>query len=247
MVTSPLQPIDVLVIAAHPDDAELSCGGTIIQLTQSGKTVVIADCTQGELGSRGTLELRAAEAKNASEILGVSARVNLLMEDGNIEITKENIRKIIVAIRHYRPTIILFNPPHERHPDHENVHQLVRAAVFQSGLTKIETHIDGAPQLPHRPEKIFSYMQTYEFQPSFYIDISETFRQKMDSIRAYSSQVFVPGAFDQNAPQTFISKPAFMEMIEARARYFGALIGVEYAEAFLALEPVGLPSLDHWL
>ncbi len=247
MVTFPLQQTDVLVVAAHPDDAELSCGGTILQLTKTGKNVVIADCTKGELGSRGTIELRALEAARASEILGVSSRINLGMEDGNIELSKENIRKIIVAIRQFRPKIILFNPPNERHPDHENVHQLVRAAVFQSGLIKIETKHDGILQIPHRPEKLFSYMQTYEFQPSFYIDISSTFMQKMDAIRAYSSQVFVPGDHDHQAPQTFISKPAFMEMIEARARYFGALIGVEYAEAFLALEPVGLPSLNHWL
>lgn len=239
--------IDVLVIAAHPDDAELSCGGTIAQLTAAGKKVVIADCTRGELGSRGTIELRALEAQKASAILGVTDRINLEMEDGNILRSQENTRKIITTIRRFRPTIILFNPPHERHPDHEHVHQLVRMAVFQSGLIKIQTPWNGQFLEPHRPEKMFCYMQTYEFSPSFYVDISDVFAQKMDSIRAYSSQVFVEGEHDGSEPQTFISKPAFMEMIEARARYFGSLIGVDYAEAFLSLEPVGLPSLSHWL
>lgn len=242
-----LESTDVLVFAAHPDDAELSCGGAIAQLTSQGKTVAIVDCTQGELGSRGSVELREIEAQKASAILGVHTRANLQMEDGNIEISKVNIVKIITAIRRFRPKMILFNPPNERHPDHEHVHQLVRAAIFQSGLVKIHTTWNGQPQAPHRPARMFSYMQTYEFQPNFYIDISAVFHQKMDAIRAYSSQVFVRTDHDPHQPQTFISNPAFMEMIEARARYFGSLIGVEYAEAYLSIEPVGIPSLSIWL
>ncbi|MBK9246867.1 MAG: bacillithiol biosynthesis deacetylase BshB1 [Ignavibacteria bacterium] len=247
MNTLPENSIDVLVVAAHPDDAELSCGGTIAQLTSNGKTVVIVDCTLGELSSRGTIEQRAIETQKANEILKVSGRVNLLMEDGNIELSKDNILSLIRSIRQYRPKIILCNPPHERHPDHENVHKLVRTAVFQSGLTMIKTEFNGKHQLPHRPDKLFSYMQTYDFEPSFYVDISDYFQVKMESIRAYSSQVFVAGEHNTQQPQTFISKPAFMEMIEARARYFGALIGVEYAEAFHSHEPIGFSSFAHWL
>ncbi|MBI3258496.1 MAG: bacillithiol biosynthesis deacetylase BshB1 [Ignavibacteriae bacterium] len=241
------QETDVLIIAAHPDDAELSCGGTIVQLTASGKSVVIADCTRGELGSRGTAELRAQETINATKILGVSTRVNLGMSDGNIQLSQENIHSVISLIRRFRPKIILFNPPYERHPDHENVHRLVRTAVFQSGLTKIETYFEDTLQNTHRPKHIFSYMQTYEFQPSFYIDISDYFDVKTAAIRAYSSQVFVKDENDENEPVTFISKPDFMEMLEARARYFGALIGVKYAEPYLAIEPVGIPSFGIWL
>ncbi len=238
---------DILVIAAHPDDAELSCGGTIAQLTASGKSVVIADCTKGELGSRGTVKLREKETANASKIMGVNTRVNLGMPDGNIQQTPDNILSIVSIIRRFRPQIILFNPPYERHPDHENVHRLVRSAVFQSGLTKIETFHKGISQTTHRPKHIFSYMQTYEFEPSFYVDISDSFDVKIAAIRAYSSQVFVEGENDTTEPVTFISKPDFMEMLEARARYFGALIGVKYAEPFLAIEPVGIPSLSIWL
>ena len=238
---------DVLVIAAHPDDAELSCGGAIANLTTSGKSVVIADCTRGELGSRGTIEIRAREAENASQILGVKSRVNLAMQDGNIQQSQENILSMITLIRRFCPKIILFNPPFERHPDHENVHLLVRTAVFQSGLTKIETYFNGILQQTHRPKQMFCYMQTYEFQPSFSIDISDVFDIKMSAICAYSSQVFVEGKSDMNEPATFISNPDFMEMLKARARYFGALIGVRYAEPFLAIEPVGIPSMGIWL
>lgn len=241
------QQTDVLVIAAHPDDAELSCGGTIANLTSFGKSVVIADCTRGELGSRGTIEIRAQEAANASEILGVQSRVNLGMLDGNILQSQENIHSMISLIRRFRPQIILFNPPYERHPDHESVHRLVRTAVFQSGLTKIETSFNGTLQQTHRPKQMFCYMQTYEFQPSFYVDISNVFETKMNAICAYSSQVFVEGKSDMNEPATFISNPDFMEMLEARARYFGALIGVRYAEPFLAIEPVGISSIGIWL
>jgi bacillithiol biosynthesis deacetylase BshB1 len=239
--------IDVLVIAAHPDDAELSCGGTIAQLTSTGKTVVMADCTRGELGSRGTAELRAQEAANASRILRVIERVNLGIPDGNIQQSQENILAVVSLIRRFRPHIILFNPPYERHPDHENVHSLVRTAVFQSGLTKVETFFEGKLQPTHRPKHIFSYMQTYEFTPSFYTDISDVFEIKLAAIRAYSSQVFVGSESNTTEPTTFISKPDFMEMLEARARYFGALIGVRYAEAYLAIEPVGISSLGIWL
>ena len=238
---------DVLIIAAHPDDAELSCGGTIAQLTAAGKSVVIADCTRGELGSRGSVALRSQETANATQILGVGTRVNLDIPDGNIQLSQDNIRSVISLIRRFRPQMILFNPPYERHPDHENVHRLVRTAVFQSGLTKIETLFEGIPQATHRPKHIFSYMQTYEFQPSFYVDISDYFDVKTAAIRAYSSQVFVKGENDETEPVTFISKPDFMEMLEARARYFGALIGVKYAEAYLAIEPVGISSLGIWL
>lgn len=236
----------VLVLTAHPDDAEFTCSGVIAELTKKGFSVAICDATRGELGSRGTPETRAAEAVRASEILGVAERWNLDIPDGNITISDENIRKVIVALRHFRPELVLMPPEFERHLDHENMHRLVRTAAFQSGLVKIQTTYHGVSQQVHRPKRMLTYMQTYDFEPDFYVDISSTFEEKMASARAFMSQVTSAGN-DDTEPQTFLSRPEFLEFLEARARYFGEKIGVRYAEAFRSVEPVGLKSLDVFL
>lgn len=240
------QSADVVAIGAHPDDVELSCGGTVAELASQGYNIVIADLTRGELGSRGTPELRKYEADNAASILGVSQRVNLGLPDGNINDSMEQLDAVIRLIRKFRPKILLIPSEFDRHLDHEDAHRLVRKAVFQSGLAKLTTLENDVPLPPFRPSHIFSYMQTYETDCDFFVDITPSYAVKIAAIQAFSSQVFVPG--DRPAePDTFISKPEFMEMLDARARYFGARIGTRYAEGFRAIEPLGIPSLSIWL
>lgn len=242
--TSLPEPYDILVIAAHPDDAELACGGAIAQATHSGKRVALVECTEGEMGSRGNAEIRRQEAARAAEILGVAARWNLQIPDGGITQSPEHIAKIIAAFRYFRPRVALFPPEFERHPDHENAHRLVRAAYFQSGLSKIQIELAGRPLAPFRPERLFCYMQTYEFQPDFYIDISAHFETKLQSYFAHASQVYVPGAtLQSDEPQTLISSPEFLEFLKARARHFGGKIGAEYAEGFYSVEPLGFSGI----
>lgn len=239
--------IDVLAIGAHPDDVEMSAGGTIAKLVREGKRVAVVDCTRGEMGTRGTATQRDGEAQRASEILGIHARENLNMQDGNIEQSEENIRKVITVLRKYRPAIVIMPPEHERHPDHEAVHRLCRTAYFQSGLTKVVTHDSGTEQKPHRPKHMFCYMQSYHFEPQFFVDITETQEVKIQSVLAFSTQVHVPGTASSNEPETFISRPGFMELLEVRARYFGEQIGVRYAEGFTAVKPIGVHSMSVWL
>lgn len=237
---------DVIAIGAHPDDVEFSCGGSVASLASLGYNVVIADLTRGELGSRGTPEIRRQEAENAAKILGVSQRVNLGLPDGNITNSIEQITAIVRLLRRFRPKILLIPSEFDRHIDHEDAYKLIRRAVFQSGLAKFISFDNDAPQQPFRPKHMFSYMQTYEVQSDFFVDISLSYTKMLDAIQAFSSQIFVPGT-SNNEPETFISKPEFIEMLEARARYFGSKIGVRYAEGFRCIEPLGIPSLSIWL
>lgn len=238
--------VDVLAIGAHPDDIELACGGTVAKFTEEGYSVAIVDCTNGELGSRGNAEIRAIEAKKGAEILGVKFRENLGLPDGKLTVNDESVEKMIVMIRKYRPKIVLVNPPYERHPDHEASHFILRKAMFKSGLVKVETEFDGVPQTPLRIRKMFCYMQSYEFprKADFYVDITSTFEKKMNAIKAYTSQVFVPGLSDPSGPVTRLSRPEFLEELEARAIYFGTQIGVRFAEAFYSIEPLGFKNLS---
>jgi bacillithiol biosynthesis deacetylase BshB1 len=243
-----MEAVDVLAVGAHPDDVEMSCGGTLIKLVREGWRVAIVDCTRGEFGSRGTVEGRAREAAEAAAIIGAVARENLALPDGSITVTPEAVEALVRLFRHYRPRIVLFPPPFERHPDHEQVHQLVRRAFFHSGLAKLQTRgPDGQLQQPYRPRLLFCYMQAYEFQPSFYVDIRDVYEQKVRAVQAHASQVYVPGVSPENEPETVLSRPEFWELLELRARYFGSRIGVRYAEAFLALTPLGVPTLGVWL
>ena len=235
---------DVLVIATHPDDGELCCGGTIAKLTAEGYRVVIVDCTRGELGTRGTPDIRRQEAERAGAILKIADRVNLGMPDGNFGINDENVRKIIRVIRRFRPTLLLMPGPTDRHTDHEDVYSLVRKAVFQSGLPKITTEEQEISQEPYRPDRLLCYMQTYEFPVDFYVNITDEFHQKIEAIKAYSTQFHVENPPADEVYETFISRPEFLDFIEARARYFGGKIGVRYAEAFASVEPLGLKSLS---
>jgi bacillithiol biosynthesis deacetylase BshB1 len=235
----------VLVVCAHPDDVELSCAGTIKILTEEGHRVVFVECTRAELSTRGTPALRAQEAESAAQILGVHHRECLGLPDGAIDNVLDHVMPLVGSIRHWRPSLMLIPPPVERHPDHEAVHAISRRAAFLAGLARIETTRDGQPQDPWRPTRMLCYQQQYDFprHADVYVDITATYEAKMASIRAFASQFHVPGAYAAEEPETFISRPGFIEEIEARARYFGGRIGTTYAEGFLAVEPLAVRSL----
>ncbi|MBX3008973.1 MAG: bacillithiol biosynthesis deacetylase BshB1 [Melioribacteraceae bacterium] len=225
--------LDVIVFAAHPDDAELSMGGTIAKLADSGLKIGIIDLTLGEMSTRGTVEKRNLETASASEILKISLRKNLGFVDGSIKPINDYLLQIITQIRKHQPEIIFAPYWNDRHPDHIGASQLIKEAMFKSGLQKIETLDDNKVQVHYRPKRLFYFMQTYEFTPSFIVDITDTFETKMKSIYAYDSQFYDPSSHE--AP-TFISDPKFLKYIEARARYFGFKIGKEYGEAFFCEE-----------
>jgi N-acetylglucosamine malate deacetylase 1 len=232
--------LDVLALGAHPDDVDLSCGGTVAKLAKQGRLVGIADLTRGELGTRGSQEIRAAEASEAARILGVTVRENLGMPDGNLETTLENRLKIVRMIRKYQPDVLLIPYPVDRHPDHEHAHVLCREAWFAAGLAKIPTELDGASQEPFRPRAYYYYMQWFEFQPSFIVDISDEFDQRMECVRAFKSQFYDP---DSNERQTILSTPEFLEMLRTRMAYYGDKIGKKYGEAFYSVTALEVRDL----
>ena len=229
--------IDVLAVGAHPDDIELACGGTIAKLVKQGYAVALADVTQGELGTRGTKEIRAKEAQDAAQILGVKTRRNLRIPDGHIEVNKANVQKLIVLIRELKPTIMIIPHSIERHPDHVHTHHLCKEAWYYAGLRKLKTSLGGVNQIPHRPHHYFEFMQWHEFESSFIVDITDSFETKMKAVRAHVSQFFNPRSKE---PETKLSTPEFLETIETRAKYYGQRIGVRYGEPFLTHYSLGI-------
>ena len=229
--------LDVLVFAAHPDDAELAMGGTIAKLSINNSKVGIIDLTRGELGTRGTAESRQKEAFNAAISLKVALRENLEIPDGDIQNNKENVLKIIMEIRKYKPKIVFAPYFNDRHPDHIDTSRIVKRSMFSSGLSKIITFDKEIPQTYYRPQKLFYYMQTYTFEPTFIIDISDTFAQKMKSVECYSSQFHNPKSKE---PETFISRPEFINYIKSRAEFYGFSIGKMYGEPFFCEENIEL-------
>ncbi len=227
--------LDVLVFAAHPDDAELSMGGTIAKLTDNGLKVGVVDLSKGELGTRGSAEIRRQEAESAGQILKLAHRENLGLKDGSLKFNEEYLKKIISKIRKHQPKIIFAPYFNDRHPDHIGTSQLVKEAIFFSGLPKIATEDNDRIQSPFRPQKFFYYMQTYEFKPTFIIDISGYFETKMKAIFAYDTQFHNPDSLE---PETFISSPNFLKFVEARAKYFGFKIGKDFGEAFFCEEEI---------
>jgi len=216
---------DAMFFAAHPDDAELNCGGTILSLVNSGRTVGIVDLTLGELSTRGNLKLRKKETDKATSLLGIKFRENLKISDGNIELNNSNKKKIIEVIRKYRPEIIFAPYPMDRHPDHINASNLIRESYFYSGLSKIKT----GKSEQFRPSKIYYYRNAVDMPVSFIFDISKTFKQKLEVMQCYDSQFYNA---ESKEPQTFISSKLFEQEVEARARHFGFKIGVEFGEPF---------------
>ncbi|MDA9066459.1 bacillithiol biosynthesis deacetylase BshB1 [bacterium] len=233
--------LDILAFAAHPDDIELACSGTLIKHIKNGSKVGIIDLTEGELGSRGSRELRYEEAANATKIIGNIVRENLNLGDGFFEVEEKSMMKVIEMIRKYQPDIILCNAISDRHPDHGRGSELVKRAAFLSGLLKIETSIDGKSQEKWRPKQVFHYIQDEYIEPDFVIDISDEMEGKMKSILAYSSQFFNP---ESKEPQTPISSQEFMDFLDGRARQFGRTIGAKHGEGFTSSNPVSVKSLN---
>lgn len=228
---------DILAIAAHPDDVELHIAGTVMKARSQGYHVAICDLTAGERGSRGSRQLRAQETANANNILGIPEgyRVNLEIPDGGIELSAENVLKVVQVIRAFRPKVVLFPAERDRHPDHEAAHQLVCRAYFDAGLIAVESTHDGHSQSPHRPSRMFMYSHSWEDRPDFVVDISDFFERKLDGLAAYGSQFSVPGRSTEDptlGPQTFISSNDFMEYYIARMRRLGFQIGARYGEGF---------------
>lgn len=236
--------LDVLAIGVHPDDVELGCSGTLLNEVKRGKTAGILDLTEGELGTRGTVETRYREAANAARILGVSVRENLKMRDGFFRNDEEHQLKLIRAIRKFQPEIVLANVLEDRHPDHGRAGHLIADACFLSGLMRVETFADdGTPQSKWRPKYILHYLQDWYHEPDLLIDISDVFEQRMKAIEAYTTQ-FYNSVSGGEGPQTYISTPDFLDSVIARARMLGKRIGVKYAEGFITEKKIGIHNLD---
>jgi bacillithiol biosynthesis deacetylase BshB1 len=212
-------------------------GGTIAKLTRDNLKVGIIDLTRGELGTRGSADIRQKEAFEAAIILKVAFRENLYIPDGNILSNQENILKVIMSIRKYRPKVLFAPYFNDRHPDHIDASKLIKRAMFSAGLQKIKTFDKEVLQQEYRPQRLFYYMQTYTFKPSFIIDISETFSLKMKAIESFGTQFHNPVSVE---PETFISRPEFIEYIKSRASYFGFQIGKQFGEAFFCEEEIEL-------
>jgi bacillithiol biosynthesis deacetylase BshB1 len=221
--------LDILALAAHPDDVELSSSGTLLKAILKGKRAGIIDFTRGELGTRGTPEIREQEANDSAKILGLSARENLGFRDGFFKNDEEHQLAVIKMIRKYRPEIVLANAYNDRHSDHGRASQLSKEACFLSGLKNVITSFDGVDQEAWRPKVVYHYIQSIPSQPDFIVDVTEVWDQKLASIKAFASQFFDP---NNQSPNTYISSPEFMKMVEARAIHYGHEIGVKYGEGF---------------
>jgi N-acetylglucosamine malate deacetylase 1 len=234
--------LDILAFGAHPDDIELSCSGVLLTEKANGKKTGVIDLTRGELGTRGSAEIRLIEATAAKSILQLDVRENLKMADGFFKNDETHQKIIIQTIRKYQPEIILCNAPEDRHPDHGKGAQLIEDASFLSGLSKIQTEFEGQIQASWRPKYVLNYIQDRYLKPDFIVDITSSFDKKIESIKAYGTQFYNPLATD--GAQTYISTPAFLDGIIARAAMFGKMIGVQYGEGFISKKAIGLSNLD---
>ncbi|WP_036154123.1 bacillithiol biosynthesis deacetylase BshB1 [Maribacter forsetii] len=234
--------LDILVFGAHPDDAELGAGGTIAKEIALGKKVGIVDLTRGELGTRGSAEIRDRESAAAGKLLGVAVRENLRFRDGFFINDESHQIEIIKMIRKYRPNTVLCNAIDDRHIDHGKGSKLVSDACFLSGLRRIETKIGEENQQEWRPKLVYHYIQWKNITPDFVVDISDYIEAKTASILAYTSQFHDPSS---NEPETPISSKTFIESVHYRAKDLGRLVGVEYAEGFTVERMVAVDSLDH--
>jgi bacillithiol biosynthesis deacetylase BshB1 len=232
--------LDILVLAVHPDDAELGCSGTILKHIAEGKKVGIIDFTRGELGTRGTAETRDIEAADSSVILGLHARENLRFKDAFFKNDEAHQRDVIRMIRKYQPEIVLSNALQDRHPDHGRAGDLANDACFLSGLSKISTQQDGVEQEAWRPRLVLQYIQDHYIKPDVIIDITPYIETKVKSIQAFKTQFFNP---ELDEPETYISSPEFFESVIGRAREFGKSIGATYGEGFTSRKLVGVDSL----
>ena len=237
--------IDILAIGVHPDDIELGCGGTIVKHIHLGFTLGAIDLTQGELGTRGSAEIRLKEAEASKKLMGLKFRENLGFEDGFVTADNKAYQlEIVKRIRKYQPDIVLCNAIDDRHPDHPRSASLVVKACFLAGLTKIKTEFDGGVQSAFRPKQVLHYIQWKPIKPDFVIDITGYMDAKLAAVKAYRSQFHDPTSSE---PETLISSKQFLDSVSYRASDLGRLIGVEYAEGFTSDKLIGLDRLDHLL
>ncbi|WP_442590445.1 bacillithiol biosynthesis deacetylase BshB1 [Pedobacter sp. AW31-3R] len=232
--------LDILVLAVHPDDAELGCSGTILKHIAAGKKVGIVDFTRGELGTRGTAETRDAEAADSAQILGLHARENLRFRDAFFKNDEAHQLEVVRMIRKYQPEIVFSNALRDRHPDHGKAGDLANDACFLAGLPKIETALDGVAQEAWRPRLILQYIQDQYIQPDIIVDITPYIETKIQSIKAFKTQFYTPGV---DGPATYISSPDFFESVIGRAREFGKSIGATYGEGFTSRKLLGIDNL----
>lgn len=231
--------LDVLVIGVHPDDSEMCAGGTILSHVANGDKVGMIDLTQGELGTRGSAEIRLQEASEAARLLGVPVRDNMQFRDGFFRNDEAHQRAVIQKIRQYQPEVVLTNAPRDRHPDHGRAGQLVKEAAFYSGLPKVETSWNGEAQASWRPHMVYHFIQYYYLQPDVVVDIEPYADQKMEAVMAYRSQFFNAESAE---PDTILTKPGFFEMLKSRWREMGAAAHIDMGEGFITDRTV---AVDH--
>jgi bacillithiol biosynthesis deacetylase BshB1 len=225
--------IDILVFGAHADDIELSAGGTVIQAVKRGQRVGLVDLTRGEMGTRGTPEIRSREADGAREAMGALFRHTLDFGDGNLRTGRDEELAIMELVRRYRPELVIAPYPDDRHPDHTRAGKLVTEASFYAGLRKIESDFPA-----HRPHSVVYYALNYLIQPAFVVDVTHVWEQKKKAIACYASQFYNPNSPE---PQTVIAQKSFLDRIEGMARHYGSLVGAEFGEAFASKNP---PRVD---
>ncbi len=233
--------LDIMAMAAHPDDAELGCSGTLMVQAGKGWKTGIVDLTRGEMGTRGTEQTRKEEAEAATKVLGLDARENLGLPDGFFEISMENKLKLIRVIRKYRPEVVLANAPEDRHPDHGRASKLIYESCFLAGLIKVETELDGKRQEAWRPKQVFYYIQDRYLDPDFIVDISEVIERKKEAIRCYKTQFM---ADQKEKLQTYISTPLFFKNLMNRSELMGKRIGAAHGEGFISSKKLGIRDLN---
>lgn len=233
--------VHILAFGAHPDDVEISAGGTVAKHIHLGKKVCIVDLTRGELGTRGTAETRDIEAKDAANMLGISNRVNLNLGDGFFEHNQQNLMEVVRCIRYFKPIIVLANAVSDRHPDHAKGAKLVADACFLSGLPKIQTEWNGEPQQAWRPKNLFHYIQDRYIKPDFAIDVTPFVEKKFEALKCYRTQFYDP---DSKEPETPISGKSFFSFLESRMRDVGREIQVDFAEGFTTSRLCAVESFE---
>ncbi|MDA8692740.1 bacillithiol biosynthesis deacetylase BshB1 [Saprospiraceae bacterium] len=232
--------LDILAIGVHPDDIELGCGATILKQISLGYKVGFLDLTQGELGTRGTAEIRIKEAEAARAYANADVRVNLGMKDGFFQNTPENKLKIIEVVRRFQPDVVLANATHDRHPDHGNASKLIYEACFLSGLSKIITTYNNESQPKWRPRKILNYIQDYDIKPDVLVDVTDFMDKKVELVLQYKSQFYDPNSTEDDTP---ISSPEFIDKLKGRAIEHGRRIGVRYGEGFTCRDFIGVEDI----
>jgi bacillithiol biosynthesis deacetylase BshB1 len=235
---------DLLIIMAHPDDAELCCSGTILSCIDKGLSVGMIDLTRGELGTRGSGKIRIEEAKNAAKVLGVKFRSNLGLRDGFVSDDEDSVLKVVKIIREFKPKIIITNSKTDRHPDHESAAILVKKACFLSGLIKVHTKKDNLEQESWRPKSLFYSIQNNYVDPHFVIDVTKYFDTKIDAISCFKSQFYDPNSKETDS---FISTKEFMNFIRSRSIEMGHSIGVKHGEGFTSENKLKLTSLENFI